>query len=72
MKIGVLSIDKSFRMSYLYIKKTMFEPKRDDVENYFNAEYWRLKYFSVKGNYGQIIILESLVLLSLLLKSCIQ
>lgn len=50
----------------------MFEPDENDVKNYFNVEHWRLKYFSVKGNYGQIIILESLVLLSLLLKSCIQ
>lgn len=33
----------------------MFEPDENDVKNYFNAEYWRLKYFRTKGNYGSII-----------------
>lgn len=41
---------------------------KSDIENYLNAEYWRIKYFSLKGNWGMVIIVEMLVIISLLLK----
>lgn len=43
----------------------MFEPKQDDIENYFNAEYWRLKYFSIKGLC--LMLLTISILLNILL-----
>lgn len=39
----------------------------NDIENYNNADYWRLKYYKTKGNYGSIIIVLSLALISLLI-----
>ncbi|CAH0998010.1 hypothetical protein EMA8858_04145 [Emticicia aquatica] len=44
----------------------------NDIENFNNAEYWRLKYFQTKGNYGSIIIVLSLALLSLLIRLYVQ
>ena len=50
----------------------MFKPNTNDVENYLNAEYWRLKYFRTKGNLGEVIILETFVILCLLVIICSQ
>ncbi len=52
-------------VTLLYYKNQFSVVMKNDIENYFNAEYWRLKYFSLKG--GAIMILTLSILLNILL-----
>ncbi len=50
------------------VAKKLFEPNENDVNNYLNAEYWRLKYFRTKGNYGSIIVVLATAILCIIWK----